>query len=83
MLYYNHKGQGNEPYKETNMASFFVVDDDGVQVSDERLGMINDFNTFKQAENACKRISKKYVGRFSVQVAISTVLYENGIDLME
>lgn len=66
------------------MASFFVVNDDGVQVSDERLGMLNDFNTFKQAVNACRKISKKYKDeRFSVQVAISTVLFENGIDLAE
>lgn len=60
-------------------AEFYVYDfDSGCQVSDEVCGCLNAFSTFNQAMKVCKKVSRKNEGRFSVQVAISTVIFENG-----
>ena len=64
------------------MAEFYVYDfESGEQLSDEMCGCLNAFNTFKQAMEVCRKVSKKNAGKYSVQVAISTVVFENGIDL--
>lgn len=60
------------------MACFYVIDENDVCVSDEMCGCINEFNTFKQAQSVAKKVSKKFNGRFSITVAISTVIFEDG-----
>ena len=61
-------------------AEFFVVDENGRQLSDEMCSCLNSFSTFKQALNACIKVSKKYEGKFTVSVCVPSTLYENGLE---
>lgn len=63
-------------------AEFYVYDyDSGEQLSDEICGYLNAFSTFNQALKICKKVSRKYNGRCSVQVAISGVIFEHGKEI--
>lgn len=60
------------------MACFYVIDEDGVCVGDDICGCINEFSTFRQAKLVAMRISRHNSGRYSVTVAIPTVIFEDG-----
>ena len=81
MIYYRYKRLRHR--RSYMNAEFYVYDyETGDQVEDEKCGCFNAFNTFNQAMKVCQKVSKKYGGRYSVTVAISSVIYENG-KLME
>lgn len=63
-------------------AEFFVIDaDNGCQLENEVCGCINSFNTYKQALEVCKKISRKNAGRFTVSVCVPSACFENGIEV--
>lgn len=67
------------------MAEFYVTDENGNQLPDEMTLQVcelpNYFSTFNYAMKACKKVSKKFEGRFSVAVACPTVYFENGREM--
>lgn len=58
--------------------TFYVMSDDGKQISDTALGQINDFTSFARASSAARKYSKNNHGCYTVGVAVPSTIYENG-----
>lgn len=62
-------------------AEFFVIDENGCQLSDEICGCLNAFSTYKQALAVCIKVSKKNEGKFTVSVCVPSTQFENGVEV--
>lgn len=63
-------------------AVFYVMDAGyGIQLDDETCGCLNEFNTYKQALEVCKKISRHNEGRFTVGVMTPSTCFENGVEV--
>lgn len=62
-------------------AEFFVIDENGYELSEEICGCVNAFNTYKQALAVCIKVSKKNKGKFTVSVCVPSIHFENGVEV--